>query len=161
MIIYVRNSDIYLDISKQQFYDLIITSLFNFSKKVKDRISPDCLEKLSIIKNGLFAYLGFTSIEFDIFMKKVIIENANNKKNIDVPKLIDDLTQIKKISNENLDETELKMKFAEAFVFLNREWFNKFELNEERKSELSQCINGKKTFEHKKNSFVVFPVVKK
>ena len=78
------------------FYDFIITSFYNFRKKIKDQISPDHLEILSIIKNWLFEYLGLTSTEFDVFMKEVNIENANNKRNIDIPKLIDDLTQIKK-----------------------------------------------------------------
>ena len=84
------NDEVQVDISKILFYDLIITSLYNFSKKVKDQISPDCLEKLSIIKNGLFEYLGFTATEFNTFMKEVIIENANNKRNTDVAKLIDE-----------------------------------------------------------------------
>ena len=53
------------------------------------------------------------------------------------------------------------MKFAEALVFLKREWSNKFELNEEEQSELSECFKGKKNYKHKKISFVVFPVVKK
>ena len=39
-------------------------------------------------------------------MKEAIIENVNNKKNIDVSKLIDDLMQHKKVSNDNLDENE-------------------------------------------------------
>ena len=51
---------------------------------------------MSIVKNGLFEYLGLTSTEFDIFMKEVNIENANDKENIDVLKLIDDLMQHKK-----------------------------------------------------------------
>ena len=77
-------------------------------------------------------------------MKEVIIENANNKKNIDVPKLIDDLMQLKKFSNDNLDENEVKMKFTEALVFLKREWSNKFKLHEKEKSKLSESIKGKK-----------------
>ena len=52
------------------------------------------------------------------------------------------------------------MKFAEALVYLKQEWSNKFKLNEEEKSELSECIKGKKNFEHRKISFVVFPVIK-
>ena len=144
-----NNNKVQLYISKLQFYDLIITSSCNFSKKVKDQISPDRLKKLSIIKIGLFEYSGLTSTEFDIFMKEDIIENTNNKRNIDVPKLIDDSMQHKQVSNENLDENELKMKFAEALLFLNREWSNKFELNEEEKSELSECLKGKKNYKHK------------
>ena len=116
------NNEVQVEISKVQFYDLIITSLCNFSKKIKDQISPDRLEILSIIKKGLFEYLGSTETEFGIFMKEVVIENANNKRNIDVPKLIDDLMQYKKVSNDNLDENEYKMKFAEEMVFLKREW---------------------------------------
>ena len=73
-------------------------------------------------------------------MTEVIIENANNKRNIDVPKLINDLTQHKKVSNDNFDENKLKMKFAEALVFLKREWFYKFELNEIEKSEPSEFL---------------------
>ena len=53
------------------------------------------------------------------------------------------------------------MKFAEALVFLKREWSNKFELNEEENSELSEYLKGKENYKHKKISFVVFPVVKK
>ena len=155
------NNEVQVEISKLHFYDLIITSLCNFSKKIKDQISPDRLEILSIIKNGLFEYLGLTETEFEIFMKEVMIENANNKRNIHVPKLTDELTQIKKISNDNLDENKLKMKFAEALVFLKHEWSNRFELNEEEKSELSEYLKGKENFKHKKISFVVFPVVKK
>ena len=132
-----------------------------FQQKIKHQISPDRLEILSIIKNGLFEYLGLTATEFEIFMKEVIIENANNKRNIDIPKLTDELTQIKKIPNDNLDENKLKMKFAEALVFLKHEWSKRFELNEEEKSELSEYLKGKENYEHKKISFVVFPVVKK
>ena len=90
------NNEVQVDISKSQFFDLSITSLCNFSKKVKNQISPDCLKILSTIKIGLFEYLGLISTEFDIFMKEVIIENTNNKRNIDVPKLIDELTLLKK-----------------------------------------------------------------
>ena len=50
------------------------------------------------------------------------------------------------------------MKFTEVLVFLKREWSNKFELNEEEKSDLSECLKG---FKHKKFSFVGFSVVKK
>ena len=53
------------------------------------------------------------------------------------------------------------MKFAEALVFLKREWSKKFELNEEEKSELSERLKGKENYKNKKISFVVFPVVKK
>ena len=53
------------------------------------------------------------------------------------------------------------MKFAEALVFPKREWSKKFELNEEEKSELSECLKGKENHKHKKISFVVYPVVKK
>ena len=109
-----------LDISKIDFYDLIITAFYDFSKKVKDQISPYCLKKLSMVKNGLFEYLGLTSTKFDKFMKENIIENANNERNINLPKLIDDLMQDKKVSNDNLDENELKIKFAEALLFLKR-----------------------------------------
>ena len=84
------NNEVQLDISKLQFYDLMITSLCHFSKKVWDNISPDCLEILSIIKNELFEYLGLSLTEFDIFIKEVAMKIANNKENIDVPKLIDD-----------------------------------------------------------------------
>ena len=35
-------------------------------------------------------------------MKEIIIEDTNNKRNIDVPTLIDDLMQHKKVSNDNL-----------------------------------------------------------
>ena len=54
------NNDVKVDISKIQFYDFINTTLCNFNKKVKDQISPDRLETLSIIKNGFFEYLGLT-----------------------------------------------------------------------------------------------------
>ena len=67
----------------------MITSLYNFSKKVKDQISPDRSKKSSMIKKGLFEYLGSTSTEFGIFINELIIENAKNKRNIDVPKLTD------------------------------------------------------------------------
>ena len=60
--------------------------------------------------------------------------------------LIDDLTQLKKVSNNKLDENDLKMKFAKTLVFLKHEWSNKFELNEEEKSELSECLKGKKNY---------------
>ena len=53
------------------------------------------------------------------------------------------------------------MKVAEALVFLKREWSKMFELNEEEKSEISECLKGKKNYKDKKISFVVFPVVKK
>ena len=69
------------------------------------------------MKNGLLEYLGLSATEFEIFMKEVIIENITNKRNTDVPKLTDEITQNKKISNDNLDENKLKMKFAEALVF--------------------------------------------
>ena len=86
------NNELHVDISKLQFYDLITTSSCNFSKKIKDQISPDRLKKMSIIKKGLLKYLGLTSTKFDIFMKEVIIENANCERNIAVPKLTDELT---------------------------------------------------------------------
>ena len=89
-----------MEISKIDFYDLVITSLCDFSKKVKDQISPDHFKILSIIKKGLLEYLGLISTEFDILTKEDIIENANNQRNIDVPKLIDDLMQIKKIQTK-------------------------------------------------------------
>ena len=118
-IIFQRNdnNELQMDISKIDLYDLIIISLCNFSKKIKDQISPDRLEVLSIIKKGLFEYLGLIATEFEIFMKEVIIVNTNKKRNIDVPKLIDELTKIKKKSNNNLDENELKMKFTEYWYF--------------------------------------------
>ena len=58
--------------------------------------------------------------------------------------------QNKKVSNDNLYDNKLKMKFAEAMVFLKCEWSTKFELNEEEKSELSEWLKGKKNYEHKK-----------
>ena len=87
------NNEVKLNIAKLQFCDLIINFLCHFSKKVMDQILPDCLKKLSIIKKGLLEDLGLTSTKFDIFMKEVMIENTNNKKKIDAPKLIDDLMQ--------------------------------------------------------------------
>ena len=92
------NNEAQVNISKIQFYDLMITSLCHFSKKVRDQILSDRLGKFSIIKNGLFEYLGLTSIGFDTFIKKVIIKNTNNKKNIDAPKLTNDFMQHKKVS---------------------------------------------------------------
>ena len=53
------------------------------------------------------------------------------------------------------------MKFADAFIFLKREWSNKFELNEEEKNILLECVKGKKNYEHKIISFVVFSLVKR
>ena len=114
-----------------------------------------------MIKDGLFKYLGLTSTEFDISMKEDIIENTNNKMNVEVSKLIDDLMQHKKVSNYNLDENELKIDFDEAFVFLKREWSNKFKLNEEEKSDLSECLKKKKIYKHKNFPFVVISVVKR
>ena len=118
------NNELQLDVLKLKFYDLIIIILYNFSKKVRDQISLDCLKKLSTIKTKLFEYLGLTSTEVDVFFKEVIIEHVNNKNYIDVPELIDELMQIQKISNDYLDENEFKMKFAEALIFLKRKWFN-------------------------------------
>ena len=155
------NNEMKVEISKQQFYDLIITSLCNFSKKLKDQISPDRLKILSIIKNGLFDYLGLTSRDFDLFMKEVIIENANNKRNIDVPTLIDDLMQHKKVSNNNLDEDDLQKKFVQLLIFLKNKWSSEFKLNDDEKNELSECLKGKKNYEHKKITFVVFSVVRR
>ena len=84
------------DISKVSFYNFMIISLCFSSKKVKDQISPHWLQIFSIVKNELFEYLRLPSIEFDMFMKEVIIESSNNKENIDVKKLINELTIHKK-----------------------------------------------------------------
>ena len=151
-----NNNEVQLDFSKLQLFDLIITSLCHFSKKVKDQISPDHLDILSTNKNPLFKYVGLTSTKLDLFMKDVIIENVDNKWNIDVPQLIDGLMQHKKVSNNNLDKNKLKMEFAEAMIFLKREWSSKFELNKEEKRDLSECLQGKKSYEHKKSNLLHF-----
>ena len=64
--------------------------------------------------------------------------------------------QIKKISNDNLDEEKLKTKFAGALVFFKRQCLIKFELNEKEKSELSEYLKWKKNYEHKKSHLLFF-----
>ena len=88
----VDNGETQTNITKDEFYDMMIICLDNS----KDNIRADRVELFATIKNGLFKYLGLTSAEFDVFMKEVVIENANCAENIDVEELLNDLTNQKK-----------------------------------------------------------------
>ena len=60
-------------------------------------------------------------IELDIYMKQVVIENANKKENIDVEQLINELTYHKKVPKSNINQKVLDRLFAQSMIYVKRE----------------------------------------
>ena len=100
-------------------------------------------------------HLGLSSTKFDTFMKEAIIESANNKENIDIEKLVNELMQHKKAENHNLNENLLKRNFTEEMVNVREEWSKKVKLDEAEKTKLSEGVKGK-NMEHKKSHLLSF-----
>ena len=99
----IDNGEIQYNISMNDFYDMMIICL-------------DDPKQYSCIKAGFMKYLVLTSNDIDVFLKEVIIKNANKAGNMNIEKFHSELTIRKKVSFQNLDEISLRNNFAAASV---------------------------------------------
>ena len=128
------NGEIQSNISKKQFYDMMIICLGDS-------------KEYSTIKGGLMKYLGLTSDDIDVFMREITIENANKAKDMNIEEFHNDLIQPK--VHLNLEDYDLNNKFAQASVNVKATMCtdDKYDFSEQDKLEFSEIVRDYKLIE--------------